>query len=60
MRTVDTIKFAATKGKQKPERFEGGPLSVLEWNSGSGPEQLGLTLTMLLTTEEKLEVSTVN
>jgi hypothetical protein len=60
MKTVDTIKFTAGKGKQKPERFEGGPLSVLEWNAGSGAEQLGLTLTTLLTTEEKVEVSTVN
>jgi hypothetical protein len=33
---------------------------VLEWDTGLGFEQLGLTLTMLLTTEEKLEVSTVN
>jgi len=60
MKTVYTIKYTQAKGKQKPERFEGGPLAVLEWNTGLGYEQLGLSFTMILTAEEKLEVSTVN
>ena len=60
MRTVYTIKYTESKGKQKPERFEGGPLAVLEWNTGLGYEQLGLKFTMILTAEEKIEVSTVN
>ena len=39
------IKFAAIKGRQKPEGFEGGPRAVLEASFAGGPfEQIGLTV----------------
>jgi hypothetical protein len=55
-----TLKYAETAGKQKPERFEGGPKQVLETSlSGGAFEQSGWKLTSQLTDEEKVEVSTV-
>ena len=56
-----TVKFAATKGKQKPESFVGGEKQILESSFAGGPfEQSGQTITTLQTTEEKLEISSVN
>jgi hypothetical protein len=60
MLLVTTVKFAASKGKQKPEKFEGGPPAILESSfSGGAFEQSGQTLTTIETGEEKLEVNTV-
>ena len=55
-----TIKFTATKGKQKPEKFLGGPPLILESSFAGGPfEQSGQTIATIQTAEEKLEVNTV-
>ncbi|HYM54241.1 MAG TPA: hypothetical protein VES97_02680, partial [Solirubrobacteraceae bacterium] len=52
--------FTQSKGKQKPEKFEGLPADVLESSiAGGANEQSGLTLRGLLTNEEKIEVNTV-
>lgn len=52
--------FVQSKGKQKPEQFEGGEVDVLESSiSGGADVQSGLTLRGLLTNEEKIEVNTV-
>ncbi len=54
-----TLKFAATKGKQKPEAFEGEAGDVLETSfSGGAFEQTGLTVTLTQTNEEEVEVNT--
>ncbi len=55
-----TLKFKASKGKQKPEAFEGGGKAVLSSSSGGGPpEQTGLTLTATQTYEEAIEINPV-
>jgi hypothetical protein len=60
MKLTETVKFKATKGKQKPESFVGEPTSVLTGTFGEGtPEQAGLTLTTMHLNEEKLEVNSV-
>jgi hypothetical protein len=60
MLLVTTVKFTASKGKQKPERFEGGPLAILESSfSGGAYEQSGQTLTTIETGEEKMEANSV-
>jgi hypothetical protein len=60
MKLTTTVKFSATKGKQKPERFAGEPTDVLLSAIGGGsPEQSGQTLTGAQTNEEKLEVNSV-
>lgn len=52
--------FSQSKGKQKPEKFEEGPLDVLMSKTGSGEAvQAGQTLRGLLVNEEKIEVNTV-
>ena len=55
MLTTATLKFTATAGKQKPERFEGGEQDVLTSVLG---EQIGLTLPSTQTNEEAIEVNT--
>jgi hypothetical protein len=56
-----TLKYAASKAKQKPEQFEGGPRDVLEISlGGSAFEPAGETLTTVQTSEEPIEVNTVN
>jgi hypothetical protein len=53
--------FKSTKGKQKPERLEGGPRTVLEVSFAGEPfEQVGLTATILQTNEERVEISSVS
>jgi hypothetical protein len=52
-----TLKYAASKGKQKPERLEGEPPDVLT-DSLSG-EALGLSATSTQVNEEAVEVNTV-
>ena len=60
MALTNKLKFVAVKGKQKPERFVGGPADVLEMSAGGGAyEQIGLTLKLTQTNEEKLEINTV-
>jgi hypothetical protein len=59
--TPVTVKFTGANGKQKPEKFVGGPKETLESSIEGGPyEQSDQVLTTLQKNEEKLEVSTVN
>jgi hypothetical protein len=58
-----TEKFSATKGEQKPSKFEGEPEDshILESNLNGGPfEEAGQTITAIATYEEKIEASSVN
>jgi hypothetical protein len=60
MLTVSSEKYVQGKGKQKPERFEGGVKEVLELNINGGPfEQTGLSLTATQTNSEAIEVNAV-
>ena len=60
MLLTTTLKYAETKGVQKPSRFEGGAAEVLEASLGGEPfRQAGLSLTTIQTNEEKVEVSSV-
>jgi hypothetical protein len=53
-------KFAATKGKQKPEKFVGEPKDVLESSLAGGAfEQSGQTITANVKFEEKIEANSV-
>jgi hypothetical protein len=54
MFTTATVKHAATAGKQKPERFEGGEKDVL---TNALNEQVGLTDTTTQTNEEAFEIN---
>jgi len=62
MKLTATEKFTGSKGKQKPERFAGGIPGehILEVSSGGPFEQASLSLTSILTNEEKVEASTIN
>jgi hypothetical protein len=52
--------LAQRKGLQKPERFEGGLPQAFEWTVNNGAAQrLGLALTSVLTSKEKIEINTV-
>jgi hypothetical protein len=56
MAVSQTVKFVATKGKQKPEGFVEAPKDVLEASFGGGAyEQIGLTLKVALTGEQSTE-----
>jgi hypothetical protein len=58
MLTKDTLKYAATKGHQKPEHFEGEPNDILETTINTKePEQSGISVTVTGTDEEPLEVN---
>lgn len=60
MSKTATLKFKATKGKQKPDAFEGAQPDVLSSSLNEGsPEPVGLTLTTVETSEEALEVNGV-
>ena len=60
MLLTQTLKFKASKGKQKPESFVGEPKDVLEESVNAEPfEQAGLTLTATQTNEEAVEVNSV-
>jgi len=60
MLSTATLKYTATAGKQKPEKFEGLPKDVLETSFGEAPfDQSGLKLTTIQTNEEKIEINTV-
>ncbi len=55
-----TLALAATKGKQKPEAFEGGaPASLLVSLAGGAPERAGLSVTLTASGEEPLEIKAV-
>jgi alpha-tubulin suppressor-like RCC1 family protein len=55
-----TLKFAQSKGKQKPEQLEGEPIDVLETSFfGGGFEQTGLGVTLTQTNEEAVEINAV-
>jgi hypothetical protein len=58
---TQALKFAATKGKQKPEGFEGEPKEILEesFNKGASYEQTGLTAAITQTNKEDVEVNAV-
>jgi hypothetical protein len=60
MKLSYAIKLACTKGVQKTQSFEGGPLATLEFDGGSGFERGCLIAVLILTNEEKVELSTVN
>ena len=53
--------FKSAKGKQKPEKFETGPLAILEQSIEGQPfESVGVTSTVTQTNEEKVEINSVN
>lgn len=61
MKLTTTIKSKAVKGKQRPENFVGEPAEVLMTTiEGGSPEQGGMTVAMVQTNEEKVEINTVN
>ncbi len=60
MLTTTTLAFKASKGKQKPEHFEGAPSDVLKASLGGGPlEPLGLAGTATQTNAEAVEVNAI-
>jgi hypothetical protein len=60
MTTTQTLKLAASRGKQKPEGFVGGPAEVLEASFDHGAfEQIGLSVKIIQTTAEASEVNSV-
>jgi hypothetical protein len=60
MKVMSTLKFKQTKGRQKPEQFEGESPDVLEWSANGGPfEQAGLGFEATQTNEEPIEVNPV-
>jgi hypothetical protein len=59
METASKLKLKASKGKQKPEAFEGGERDVLLSSIGGGAaEQDGLSLSATQTNEEVVEIDT--
>lgn len=64
MKLSQTVKFIASKGKQKPEKFATDPVGtkrVLFSNKlvGGGITQAGQSLTTIQTGEEKIEINTL-
>ena len=60
MYLTQALKFKASKGKQKPESFVGGPKDVLEESFNSPPfQQAGLTMDITETNVEAVEVNSV-
>jgi len=63
MKLSATVKFTASKGKQKPEKFAADPAgtkrTLLSNKLGGAFAQAGQTLTTIQTNEEKLEVNTL-
>jgi len=57
---TQALKAKASRGKQTPESFAGGPKDILEESFNSAPfEQTGLTIAITLTNEEEVEVNSV-
>ncbi len=60
MRQTSVLRSAEMNGRQKLEKFEEGPLELLESTlNGDGFEQIGLKLTTTQTNEEAVEVNSV-
>jgi len=63
MKLSATVKFTASKGKQKPEKWAADPVGtkrvLLSNKLGGAFSQAGQTLTSIQTNEEKLEVNTL-
>ena len=60
MLTALSLKYAASRGHQKPEHFEGEPNDTLLTEiNGKKPEQSGITITSTQHAEESLEVNAV-
>jgi hypothetical protein len=60
MKTTAVVKFVQSKGKQKPESFEGGSTTILSTTIGEGlGEQSGMAFTASQTSEEKIEINSV-
>jgi hypothetical protein len=61
MTKSETLKFSASKGKQKPEKWEESPeKQILEASFKGGPfEQAGQNITSVVTGEEALELNSV-
>lgn len=60
MAITSTLKYKASKGRQKPEHLEGEPPQVLTASlNGEASEQIGLTATLTQTNEEALEINAV-
>jgi hypothetical protein len=60
MLATTTLKYAASRGRQRPERFVGGPAAILEGSFGKGAfEQLGLAQATTQASEEAVEVNAV-
>jgi len=58
MSAATALKFKASKGKQKPEGFVGGPSDVLEESlDGGAYEQAGLSLSATQSGEEPIEAN---
>jgi hypothetical protein len=58
MMTSEILKYTQKGGKEKPERFEGGALELLEAKFGEGAlESIGLNLTITRTYEEPIEIN---
>ncbi len=58
--TTATLRSTESKGRQKIEKFEEGPLELLESTlNGASYEQIGLKLTTVQTNEESVEVNSV-
>jgi hypothetical protein len=56
MKLSATVKYTASKGVQKPTKFEGGPNMFLESKFAAAPyEQSGQSATTIQTAEEKVE-----
>ena len=59
MTTSFKLKFKASKGKQAPERLEGGIKDTLSILTGDAEEQAGLTMSDSIVNEEPLELKAV-
>jgi alpha-tubulin suppressor-like RCC1 family protein len=60
MLPTQILKYAAAKGKQKPEAFEGQPKDIIESSLGASEiEQSGWLLAMVQTNGENIEVNSV-
>ncbi len=58
MLTTQTLRFSASKGRQKPEGFVGFPADVLEASFDGGTlEQAGLTAKLAETNQEQVEIN---
>ncbi len=61
MSSTIAFKAKASKGRQSPERFVSGPTEILEESlDGGAVEHAGLSAAMTLTSEEPIEINTVN